>query len=290
MQAIDWDGLRFILAVSRGRSFAAAAKSLAVNESTVSRRISRSESHLASKLFERSEGSLFPTVEGLELVKRAERIEGEIQAAEERIRGTDTKVAGPVSLTAVPIITNHLLVPALPSLISNYPELEVAMGGDAADLSLMQREVDIALRLARPQSEKRALTKKVGEMDYGLYAAKGSDPSRLEWLTYTDNLSFIPQYHWINEQISFEPGPPRSPRKKFNETMTLLEAVRAGLGKTILPNFRAKEFSELERIDDGLNNWSRELWMIVHPEIKDLARVKVTAIWLERVIRKTFSV
>lgn len=193
MPAIDWDDLRFILAVSRGRSFASAAKFLVVNESTVSRRVSRSEKHLGSKLFERSEGFLFPTVEGLEIVQRAERIETEIQAAEERIRGTDSKAAGQVSVTAVPIITNHLLVPALPSLTDRYPQLEISMGADAADLSLMQREVDIALRLARPQSEKRALTRKIGEMTYGLYKLRDRDPNRLEWLTYTDNLSFIPQ-------------------------------------------------------------------------------------------------
>lgn len=71
--------------------------------------------------------------------------------------------------------------------------------------------------------------------------------------------------------------------------MTLLEAVRAGVGKTILPNFRAREFEELERIDKGQEDWSRELWMIVHPEIKDLARIKVTAAWLEEVVRKRFN-
>ncbi|MDA9008711.1 hypothetical protein N9K16_01985, partial [Alphaproteobacteria bacterium] len=89
--------------------------------------------------------------------------------------------------------------------------------------------------------------------------------------------------------IDLEAGYRKQPNKKFNETMTLLEAVRAGVGKTILPNFRAREFEELERIDKGHEDWSRELWMIVHPEIKDLARIRVTAGWLEEVVRNGFN-
>lgn len=48
---IDWDDIRYFLAVSRGGSVRAAAKSLGVNHATVLRRIAQLEERLGALMF-----------------------------------------------------------------------------------------------------------------------------------------------------------------------------------------------------------------------------------------------
>jgi len=92
----DWDDLRIVLAVSRGESFADAARLLGVNESTVVRRLVRLEQRLSAQLFERNQGKVTPTTAGLDLLRRAERVEREIEDATHAIRGTDSRIEGTV--------------------------------------------------------------------------------------------------------------------------------------------------------------------------------------------------
>lgn len=127
VQGENWDDLRIVLSVARARSFAAAARRLGVNESTVARRIIQAEERLRARLFERSLGKLEPTEAGAEIVRRAERIEMEVQAAEGAISGTDERAAGAVRVTSVPIVVNRILAPALTYLLAEHPHLRIEL-------------------------------------------------------------------------------------------------------------------------------------------------------------------
>jgi DNA-binding transcriptional LysR family regulator len=50
---IDWDDVRYFLAVARGASVRATAERLGVNHSTVLRRIAQLEEHLGAHMFEK---------------------------------------------------------------------------------------------------------------------------------------------------------------------------------------------------------------------------------------------
>ena len=280
----DWDDLRFVLAVARQRSFAGAAKLLGVNESTVARRIAKAEAGLQTTLFERSDGRLHPTEAGAELVRRAEKIELEVQAGEEAIAGTDVAVAGTVRITSVPLIVNRVLAPNLPSLLDQHPNLQVELIAEPADLSVMGREADIALRLARPQKEMRALARRIGDVRFGVFGSRQATPKDAPWITYTEGMRFLPQSRWIAEQAAKRGAALSAVR--VSDAETLLQAIKAGLGKSFLPLFLAETEPELVRIDNGASAWSRELWMMVHPELKDLARIRTTADWLAGVMRE----
>ncbi|MFT7672591.1 MAG: hypothetical protein ACI845_000998 [Gammaproteobacteria bacterium] len=171
MQELDWNDLRFVLAVARTKSLAAAGRVLGVNESTVGRRIKRAEQKLNALLFERSRGFLIPTRSGQVVIERSERIELEAQCIEQAISGADQSIAGSVRLTSVPIVLHHILVPALPPLLKAYPQLKVERVSDPRDLSLAKRESDVALRLARLTEEVRAIACKVGQLDYAVFSS-----------------------------------------------------------------------------------------------------------------------
>lgn len=277
MRGLNWNDLRFVLAVARSGSLSDAARRLGVNESTVARRIAQTEQQLGARLFERNRGVLYATKTGELVVAGAERVELEIQAVENTVSGADQVAAGTVRVTSVPIVVNHLLVPALPRLTRDHPQLQLELVAEARDLSLTKREADIALRLARPSREVRALARRIGRLDYAVYGcSKSVDP--LPWITYEDSMGDLPQARWIAAAAAR--GEQALAQVTVNDAQALLESVKAGLGKSLLPVVIAEQEPGLARVDDGPAPVSRELWLMVHPELRQLTRIKAVVDWL----------
>lgn len=284
MPDLNWDDLRVILAVARRRSYADAARILSVNETTVSRRIAKCEAALGVRLFDRADGRHVPTQAGEEIARRAERIEREVQSATETVADRDLAVAGRVQITAVPQIVNRLIAPRIGELIRVHPFLETHLVAEPAALSLMRRETDIAVRLARPQNEPQAVTRRICDMRYGIYASRAANSQTSDWITFTEDMRFLPQYRWIADQLKGSSGNLSGIR--VSDAETLLQAIRAGGGKSFLPTWIGDSDPELARVDTGDTLWTREVWMIIHPELKNLARIRVIADWLSAILQE----
>jgi DNA-binding transcriptional LysR family regulator len=145
---MDWNDLRFILTIARAGTLSAAARRLGVNQTTVARRLAAAEAALGTRLFERVGGALHSTESGAAAVTRAARVEQEVYALKHGIGDADADAAGMVRITAVPVLVNQLLIPALPLLYATYPRLRIELAAEPRNLSLTRREADIALRLA----------------------------------------------------------------------------------------------------------------------------------------------
>ncbi len=278
MQDDNWDDLRFVLAVGHLATFAATAKFLDVNESTVARRIARYQRRLGTRLFERHLGVLQPTAAGEKLILRAERVNLEIQAAEGLLAGINDKAAGSVRITTVPLIANHVLIGELPKLLNQHPALEVELVADWRNLSLTKREADIALRFARPAGDTRAIVRRVGQMTYATYCAASVADTSLQWITYDGQMSDLPQAKWIANEMNRD-GSTRS-QLQVNDAETLLKAVKAGLGKSLLPVCVGGRDTSLVRLGQGDETLLREIWLMVHPELRDFMRIRVVMDWL----------
>lgn len=275
---LNWNDLRFLLAVARSSSLAGAARRLAVNESTVARRLAEAEARLGARLFERSLGAFSPTEAGRAALAGAERVEREVQAVEAAVSGTDRLAAGLVRVTSVPLVVNRLLMPALPPLLRSHPQLRIELIAEPRDLSLTRREADIALRLARPARELRAVARRIGRLDYGVYAPARKTRGPLPWITYEDAMAALPQWRWMAQQAAAEEAAP--PPVTVNDAEAILQGIKAGLGKSLLPLALAEREPGLRRLDPGPPALSRELWLMVHPELRSLTRVRVVMDWL----------
>lgn len=276
MDKENWDDLRVVLAVSRTQSFSAAAQLLKVNESTVLRKVAQAEGRLHARLFERKRGGVALTQAGEQLVGHAARVEDIIFEATSSIRGADARVSGMVRVTSVPLLVNHLLLPALPGLLDKHPGLQVEVVAEARILSLGRREADIALRLARPQDSVRAVARKVGDLRYAVYAPRGVDADKLPWLTYETGASRSPPAEWIARHADESMLSP----VRVNDAEGLLACVRSGQGKTVLPHFLGDAEPAVRRLDDVPCDLSRELWLAVHPDLRKLDRVRLLMDWV----------
>ncbi|MEM7508067.1 MAG: LysR family transcriptional regulator [Pseudomonadota bacterium] len=268
MQDQDWDDLRIVLAAARAGGFAAAGRQLGVDETTVKRRLTRAEARLATRIFERIAGRLTPTEAGRTLIARAEEAERTILSAYAHLDGADRAVAGTVRLTTVPILANHLLAPALGDLCTRYPGLEIELIAEPNTLSLTRREADLALRLSRPMREMQTVARRVGTLGYAVYG-RGAD---LPWVTYEDRLRDLPQTAWIARQGN-------GGQIRVNDAETLLACLNAGCGRSLLPEFVGEASPLLRRLGPHAV-LKREVWLVTHPDIAGLPRIRAVGDWL----------
>ncbi len=276
MQELNWNDLRFILALARSESLAEASRKLGVNETTVARRVKKAEKLLKTRLFERTGGVFSPTKAGEIVVASCERVEVETQNMEYAVSGVDHLVAGTVRLTTVPVLLNQILAADLKGLVAEHPDLRIELVAEPRDLSLMKRETDIAIRLARPTRESGAIARRVGHLDYAVYVHKDQDTSSIPWITYDSRMGYLPQSHWIEDQMK------KDNSQKIvtaNDAETILACVKAGIGKSLLPIVIASMDSNLIKIDTS-TTISREIWLMTHPELKKLPRIRVAMDWL----------
>ena len=288
MSEDNWNDYRLVLALGRHGSIAAAARTLGIDDTTVVRRLARLERALGTTLFERERGRVTPTGAADSAIERLERIDDGFRSLREALHGADREVAGSVVVTAVPMIANQVLVPRLPEILAEHPRLEIDLVVDSALLGITRRrEADIAIRGARPETEPDAVTRKLGDMTYGVYrhrrlADAGDD---VGWVAYVPARREIsrPQASWIDERLASGAAPARV---RVNDGDTLLRCALAGLGKTLLADALARRHPELVRLDDEVPSPARELWMLVHPSYRTIRRVDVVARWLTEVVRE----
>lgn len=283
MQELDWSDLRIVLALARFGTLAEASRRLRVDPTTVARRVVRAEAVLGVRLFDRAAGLWRPTAAGVAASAAAERIEGEAAALAETVAGADARIAGTVRLTTVPILADRLLVPALPVLLARHPDLTVELIAEPRSLSLTRREADMALRLARPSGEQATLARRIATLVYAAYGPAGADPAALPWIGYDDSMADLPPARRTSELASRDGRPLAGLR--VNDGGGLLQAIRAGIGRGVLPRIVGDRAAGLVRLDDPDAVLERELWLMTHPELRGLARVRAVAGWLEDVLR-----
>jgi DNA-binding transcriptional LysR family regulator len=288
VQMLNWNDLRYVLAISRGRTLAAAARLLGVDDTTVARRLVAVQEAIGARLYQRlADGTLQLTTSGERAALHAERMEREICALDGALTGADDVVSGTVRITSVPIIVNHILVPAAQILLKRHPKLQLEFVADARDLSLTRGETDLALRLARPKTGgTKVMARRVGTMRYDVYASasySARDAKVLPWITYDEAMAYLPQARWIAATAvrSHE----RIAAVRVNDAEALLEAVIAGLGRSLLPCVVADGDPRLRRIGvkRGVSLLSRELWLLKHSELRRLGRIEAVVKWIEQI-------
>src|SRR5690348_18300295 len=125
MQRGSLDDLRALVAVGHQRSFTKAAAKLGVSQSALSQTIRQLEARLGVRLLTRTTRSVSLTEPGERLVRtatpRIEEIEAELAAVGELRK----KPAGTIRITATEHATDTILLPRLPKLLRDYPDIKV---------------------------------------------------------------------------------------------------------------------------------------------------------------------
>src|SRR5690606_15697346 len=122
---INWDDVRYFLAVARGGSVRAAAERLGVNHTTVLRRIGHLEERLGAQMFEKLPSGYRLTAAGEEVLELADQMEMSSHQLETRVFGRDQGVRGLLRVTLAPSVATHLLMPDFADFAHQHPDIEM---------------------------------------------------------------------------------------------------------------------------------------------------------------------
>lgn len=281
----NWDDLRLVLAVAENGTLSGAAAELRISHPTLSRRLRRIEERLGVRLFERTPSRWRLTEAGEEMRALAARMRDDVAALEGSIAGRDRNARGPVRLTAPDAVSEYLLPAMLADICREAPELTIELVVSNQVLSLARRSADIALRVT--DSPDPALKgRRVGTVCMAVYAEKslaaahGSDEAGRPWVGYDGTLACGGPGQWIAAQ-----APQDAIRFRANTLLGAAKAIRSGLGFGVLPCFVGGSMPELARTTPPIAGLETGLWLLVHPEMACVSRVRAACDGLARKVK-----
>ena len=148
---LDWEDVRYFVALARDGTLSATARRLRVNHATVARRVSSLEALLGRPLFDRRANGYALTAEGKAVLDEARSMD---EAALSVLRRLDagTELSGLVRLSVGRVLAERFLIGRLETLHARYPEIDLEVIGGSRVVSLARREADVALRYGSPRT------------------------------------------------------------------------------------------------------------------------------------------
>lgn len=133
--------------VVEAHSFVAAAQSLGMSPSAISKAVSRLEERLGARLLNRTTRSLSQTDLGTSFYERCREALSELDLAENEVSEARGVPRGRLRVDAPVALGRRLIVPALPRFIAQFPELNVQMSMNDRLVDLVQEGIDAGLRV-----------------------------------------------------------------------------------------------------------------------------------------------
>ncbi|OYX38038.1 MULTISPECIES: LysR family transcriptional regulator [unclassified Sphingomonas] len=243
MRLPDLEAWAIFASVVEHRSFSGAADAIGLSKSTISKAVTRLETHLGQSLFHRTSRRLSLTENGRVLAERAARILGEANAAEEAARDAALAPAGLIRMAAPMTLGLLYLTELIADFIAAHPGIEIDLHLSDTKLDIVAEGFDIAVRVANlPDSSLRA--RRLGPVTVHIvaapvYLARHGTPTHPAQLGEHACLAYTNLHGpWRfagpgGAEVAVRPAGPF----RANSGDALLPALRQGLGIAVLPDF-----------------------------------------------------
>ncbi|CAB3804685.1 HTH-type transcriptional regulator ArgP [Paraburkholderia fynbosensis] len=144
-------------------SFSKAASALELSTSSVTKTIQNLEDHLRMRLILRTTRKVAVTPEGREYYAQATRIVQDLYEVERSLKGERNVPAGRLQIGVAPVVARLLLVPALSSFQSLFPDIQLEMSIGERPFDVENGEVQCAVTSVAPTSSEVAVDQ-IGEL------------------------------------------------------------------------------------------------------------------------------
>ncbi len=272
---MDWDDLRYLLALSRFSTMGRAAKHLGVNHTTVSRRLLALQERAGVRLIEKTGRGFTLTQAGQDAVRAAETMERQTLGLERQWFGQDGRLVGKVRVTTLDIMAQYY-APAFAEFTRLYPGIELELSQTNEPASLTRRQADVAIRMTVSPPEHLVGVRLV-RFDYRLYGAtsllerwgRNRALDQYPWLAWDKALRARLTEAWMDEHV---PGARVAAR--VDASLMMLDLARRGVGLTFLPIQLASAYPELEVLAKAPDAFRTDAWLLTHEELRHAARVR----------------
>lgn len=237
MASPRWDDVRIFLEVFRAGNLSEAAKRLAVDASTVSRRLAALESDLGAALFDRTREGLAPTARAEELHAAAERMEEAHLAFSTGAARFEVAPEGLVRITAPPGLADAFVAPALATLLARYPKLRIELDASTRVMNLTRKEADLAVRTVPSEGAELVTVKLLttrwvlaGQAKYVAELGKLRSLEHVRLVDWGEDLAHLHGSRWLKSHAKGA-----VPVLRTSHFASQLAAVAAGIGLALVP-------------------------------------------------------
>lgn len=276
MPGIEWDDLRYVLAVADAGSLAGAARRLGVNHTTVLRRVGALEKRLGLRLFERLPAGYVLTGGGEEMVEAARHIGDRVTNLERKLAGQDLRISGTVRVTT----TDTLMASILPEMFAEFRAahsgivIEVALSN--LMFNLTRRYADVAIRPADNPPE-ALIGRRIARIAFAIYGSprylaasgKTEDLASHQWVGPDDSLAVTSIGRWMRKTV-----PDSQIILRADSLLALRQAAQTGIGLAALPCYLADLSPDLVRVQGPVDAMESALWILTHQDLRHTARIR----------------
>jgi DNA-binding transcriptional LysR family regulator len=263
----DLNDVQFFVAVVESQGFSAAARTLNLPKSSVSRRVANLEARLGVRLIERSTRSLRLTEVGISFYDRCRAILADLDVAEREVAVQRSEPVGLVRMSCPTGLAQFVLARILPGFLTRYPKVRLQVLATNRAIDLFDDNIDIAIR-ARVRLANEAVMMRMLYKSELIFVASPTFASaqqstvRIDTLTSFSFLSFLedsPRPTWTlsgpnaaTTTISFDPV------LRSSDFNILLRAAAVGLGIALLPAEVAEDDIRAKHLIRILPDWHSE--------------------------------
>lgn len=291
---LDWNDLRYFLAVARSGSTLAASRSLKVAQATVSRRITALEDALGMSLFIRSPSGYALSVRGQAVLAEAEQVERSIETLISSVEAEGRRLSGAVRLTTVESAANVWLMPALAAFRAQHPAVVAEIIVDDRALDIARGEADIAIRFGNPPQDDSLVIRRIVEMRESVYVRHDlveqfGLPNNYDGLKRYPIIGFSgpgvgPIARWIQEL-----GPDANIVHSANTLSSVIAAVRAGMGAAVIPCLIGDTVSGLVRLFPPITELTTPGWLVTTASARQQPHIRALLDFIAEYIRESVA-
>jgi DNA-binding transcriptional LysR family regulator len=242
------EAMSVLVAVANSGSLSAASRNLGIPLPTVSRKLSELETHLGTRLFNRSTRKLALTDAGATYLPACKRILEQVSDAERAASGEYVSPRGDLVITA-PIVFGRLhVLPVVSEFLSSHPEIDVRLVLSDRNVHLIDDHVDLAVRIGVLQDSSMIATRVAAVRPVvcasPAYLANFGTPkvpedlSKLACVTF-DSLMSSTAWSFTSSRSGSERAVPIHARLSVNTAEAAIDAAVAGVGITRVLSYQA---------------------------------------------------
>jgi DNA-binding transcriptional LysR family regulator len=248
---MNWDNLRYFVAVAKEGSLSAAARHLNVSQATVWRKVFALEGELGVSLFKAGRSGYTLTPSGLQLMPLAEQMALTADQVNRALQQPES-LQGTVRLTAPDILAGHIVQGVVQPLQSRHAQLTVELITSSPSSPLSSRDTDIGVFPNKSRSPQMAHIDRF-PLPFALYASSrycsqysekdiAVSLSDYPLIDFDHDAEHLAPTGWFKRSAAM--------RRAFrsNNPVARKDAAKADMGLALLPCLFVKPEEGLEKV------------------------------------------
>jgi DNA-binding transcriptional LysR family regulator len=275
----DLNDIYFFASVVQYGGFSAAARTIGVEKTRLSRRIAALEKRLGVRLLQRTTRALALTEAGQRFFERSVATVEGAQTAYDSVAELRREPAGLVRLSSPVLLTQRCLAHALPGYMTGHPKVSVFVEATDRTVNVIEERFDIAIR-AKPVIEDVAglVAKTLGQSQRVLVVS----PTFLHHYGHPETPADLPKFNTVASTNDLFEGGARwkltnldnriqhvelKPKLVTSDLRMRLQAAICGIGIALLPEQVVAAPLKERLVDRVLPQWSgaKNILHLVYP-------------------------